>query len=564
LVILAFLLFFKILTLFQCRNNVEYTVLFNHSAGNNSSMNAIELSVFVSRIESICEEMGAVLRRSAFSPNIKDRLDYSCAVFDGEGELCAQAAHIPVHLGSMAFAMADIVRTQSWKRGDMLVLNNPYLGGTHLPDVTMIAPVFVSSVNQSPANKNEKQPVAFVVNRAHHADIGADTPGSMPLSRSLLEEGLIISPTHIMHNNRVDDNALQKITSNMSCPNSAKGDFLAQISANQTGVARLNGLIKQLSEAYFSSALNQLNHYGERIARSALAQIPDGCYSFHDYLDDDGAGQKNIKISVTLNVEAHRIKVDFSGTDAQVTGNINCPLSVAAAAVYYVFRCLMPSRTPACAGTFRMIEIFAPQACLLNAQYPAAVAAGNVETSTRIVDVVLGALAQAGAFNIPAASYGSMNNIAMGSRENNHHWDYYETIGGGLGASQLYPGLNGVQAHMTNTLNTPIESLEHHYPLIISRYCLRDASGGEGENKGGMGLIREFEFLQATQITLLTERRSFAPWGLEGGGDGQRGENRLDGELLSGKAFFTAQAGQKLTIKTPGGGGWGAEKQGLT
>ena len=537
-------------------------------------MNAIELSVFVSRIESICEEMGAVLRRSAFSPNIKDRLDYSCAVFDGEGALCAQAAHIPVHLGSMAYAMADIVTTQTWNHGDMLVLNNPYLGGTHLPDVTMIAPVFSArcSSAKSPDNEsnNREQPIAFVVNRAHHADIGADAPGSMPLSKSLLEEGLIISPTYIMHNDLLEDKTLQEITLNMSRPDSAKGDFLAQISANQTGVARLNELLSQLGKMHFASALKHLNDYGERVARSALAQIPNGTYSFHDYLDDDGAGQKNIKISVTLHIEKQRIKVDFSGTDSQVGGNINCPLSVAAAAVYYVFRCLMPAQTPACAGTFRMIEIYASQGCLLNAQYPAAVAAGNVETSTRIVDVVLGALAQIQASSdhdcdsdsdikskIPAASYGTMNNIAMGSRENNNHWDYYETIGGGLGANQFFPGLNGVQAHMTNTLNTPIESLEHHYPLRISRYCLRDASGGSGKNRGGMGLIREVEFLQPTQITLLTERRSYSPWGLAGGGNGQVGENRLDGKLLPGKIFFTAQAGQKLTIKTPGGGGWG-------
>ncbi|MCW8930285.1 MAG: hydantoinase B/oxoprolinase family protein [Gammaproteobacteria bacterium] len=539
-------------------------------------MNAIELSVFVSRIESICEEMGATLRRSAFSPNIKDRLDYSCAVFDGEGALCAQAAHIPVHLGSMAYAMADIVKTQSWQQGDMLVLNNPYLGGTHLPDVTMIAPVFASieAHNQvSCDTTKEEQPIAFVVNRAHHADIGADSPGSMPLSTSLLEEGLIISPTYIMHNDIVDDKVLQEITSNMSHPDSAKGDFLAQISANQTGVSRLNELIVQLDSAHFSSSLEQLNHYGERVARSALAKIPHGSYSFYDYLDDDGAGNRDIKISVTLHIDEEQIQVDFSGTDAAVAGNINCPLSVAAAAVFYVFRCLMPAQTPACAGTFRMIDIYAPQGCLLNAQYPAAVAAGNVETSTRIVDVVLGALAQTKSDSsdsndiehnflsqIPSASYGTMNNIAMGSRENNNHWDYYETIGGGLGASQFYSGLNGVQAHMTNTLNTPIESLEHHYPLRIRRYCLRDHSGGQGKHNGGMGLIREVEFLRPTQITLLTERRSHAPWGLAGGEDAMMGENELDGEILPGKTFFTAQAGQKLTIKTPGGGGWGKLK----
>jgi len=517
-------------------------------------MNAIELSVFVSRIESICEEMGAVLRRSAFSPNIKDRLDYSCAVFDREGALCAQAAHIPVHLGSMAYAMADIVKTQSWHRGDMLVLNNPYLGGTHLPDVTMIAPVFAAD-----SEIDNERPVAFVVNRAHHADIGADTPGSMPLSTSLLEEGVIISPTYIMHDSQVDEEILQQITANMSKPDSAKGDFLAQISANKTGVIRLSELISQLNSKHFISALTHLNDYGERVARASLKKIPNGIYQFHDFLDDDGAGATDIKIAVTLSIEDELIKLDFTGTDAQVKGNINCPLSVAAAAVYYVFRCLMPSQTPACAGTFNMIQVMAPEGCLLNAQYPAAVAAGNVETSTRVVDVVLGALAQAESDIIPAASYGSMNNIAMGSRKNNNHWDYYETIGGGLGASQAYSGISGVQAHMTNTLNTPIESLEYHYPLQITRYCLRQSSGGEGMHRGGQGLIREVEFLQEAQITLLTERRLHAPWGLSGGENGQCGENRLDDKPLPGKAFFTAQAGQKLTIKTPGGGGWGTK-----
>ncbi|MCU7837569.1 MAG: hydantoinase B/oxoprolinase family protein [gamma proteobacterium symbiont of Taylorina sp.] len=522
-------------------------------------MNAIELSVFVSRIESICEEMGAVLRRSAFSPNIKDRLDYSCAVFDAAGKLCAQAAHIPVHLGSMAYAMADIVKTQSWSQGDMLVLNNPFLGGTHLPDVTMIAPVFAQSSN----------PIAFVVNRAHHADIGADTPGSMPLSQSLHEEGVIISPTYIMRDHQIEQTLLQQITEPMSHPDSAQGDFLAQISANQTGVKRLQELISQLQSESFIAALIELNHYGERLAKASLSQISNGVYQFCDYLDDDGAGTKNIKIAVTLSVSdglnktAHKIiQVDFSGTSAQVKGNVNCPLSVAAAAVFYVFRCLMPTQTPACDGTFKMIQITAPSGSLLNAEYPAAVAAGNVETSTRVVDVVLGALAQAIDDKIPAASYGTMNNIAMGGRDAGNYWDYYETIGGGLGAGPTVDGLNGVQAHMTNTLNTPIESLEYHYPLRITRYSLRESSGGQGKYRGGDGLIREIEFLQPAQITLLTDRRLLSPWGLRGGSHGKAGENRLDGELLAGKVFFTAQPGQKLSIYTPGGGGWGNNQQG--
>jgi N-methylhydantoinase B len=519
-------------------------------------LNAIELSVFVSRIESICEEMGAVLRRSAFSPNIKDRLDYSCAVFDHRGELCAQAAHIPVHLGSMAYAMSDIVNTQSWSPGDMLVLNNPYLGGTHLPDVTIIAPVFS-------AQAGKQVLTAFVVNRAHHADIGADTPGSMPLSKHLDEEGLVISPTHILRQGELVETVLQSIIINMSQPDSSRGDFLAQISANQTGVSRLIELIEQMQASQFKAALQHLNDYGERVAKKYLGQIPQGVYTFSDYLDDDGAGQESIRIALTMTINDTGINMDFSGTAEQVSGNINCPLSVAAAAVFYVFRCLMPPQTPACAGTFRAISISAPRGCLLNANYPAAVAAGNVETSTRVVDVVLGALAQIPNMDaellsvIPAASYGSMNNIAMGSHEGEHHWNYYETIGGGLGASAVNDGEQGVQAHMTNTLNTPIESLEHHYPLRVSRYEIRAGSGGSGQHNGGNGLVRELEFLQAAQITLLTERRLLAPWGLAGGSPGAKGINLLDDAVVPGKVFFTAQRGQRLTIKTPGGGGWG-------
>ncbi len=515
-------------------------------------LNAIELSVFVSRIESICEEMGAVLRRSAFSPNIKDRLDFSCAVFDAQGMLCAQAAHIPVHLGSMAYAMSDIVTTQLWRPGDMVVLNNPFMGGTHLPDVTMIAPLFASGQHHSP--------VAFVVNRAHHADIGADCPGSMPLSTTLQQEGLIISPEHIVQSGQIKSSLLSAITANMSHPDSAQGDFMAQISANQTGITRLQTLLEQMGAEAFTAALEQLNDYGERVARASLRDIPDGCYTYSDYMDDDGAGRRDIKIHLSLHIHGDEIAADFSGTDEQVRGNINCPLSVAAAAVYYVFRCLMPSHTPACAGTFRTISVNAPSGCLINASYPAAVAAGNVETSMRIVDVVLGALSQAIAEKIPAASYGSMNNVAMGSRENGKHWDYYETIGGGLGASKQHDGLSARQAHMTNTLNTPIESLEYHYPLRITEYSLRTGSGGAGRHRGGDGIIREMELLQDAQITLLTERRSHSPWGVLGGKNAKSGENYLDGQLLPSKVSFKAAAGQRLCIKTPGGGGWGVDE----
>jgi N-methylhydantoinase B len=315
-------------------------------------------------------------------------------------------------------------------------------------------------------------------------------------------------------------------------------------------------LINTMGTEHYQASLTALNDYAERLARSALQKIPHGEYEFSDVMDDDGQGHNNIRIHVKLTVSNKNITVDFSGTDEQVAGNINCPLSVAAAAVYYVFRCLMPDQTPACAGSFRSIHIHAPKGCLLNAERPAAVAAGNVETSTRVVDVVCGALAQALPDEIPAASHGSMNNIAMGSREG-MTWDYYETIGGGMGAGPHGGGLSAVQTHMTNTLNTPIESLEMHYPLRISRYEIRSGSGGDGKYTGGEGLVREFEFLSPAQVTLLTERRQHTPWGLKGGADAAAGENLHNSEPINSKVELHMSAGDHLTVKTPGGGGWG-------
>jgi len=514
------------------------------------AMNAIELSLFASRIEAVCEEMGAVLQRTAFSPNIKDRLDYSCAVFDVAGELCAQAAHIPVHLGSMAYAMRDIVADLAWSPGDMVILNDPYLGGTHLPDVTVIAPLFVM-------NGADDVLVGFVANRAHHADIGADTPGSMPISRCLTDEGMIIPPTFLLRGGELDKRQLVAITNATSNPEQSYGDFAAQISANRTGLARLGTLLESTGVARYQQALDQLNAYAERLASNSLAAIPDGEYAFRDVMDDDGLGNTDIPIAVNIRVQGHHIHVDFSGTATQTAGNINCPLSVAAAGVYYVFRCLMPEHTPACAGSFRSITLSAPEGSLLNARRPAAVAAGNVETSTRVVDVIMGALAQAIPEQMAAASHGSMNNLAMGSTVAGKTWDYYETMGGGMGAGRDGGGFSAVQTHMTNTLNTPVEVLEQQYPLRIRRYGIRRGSGGEGLNPGGDGLVREFEFLEDAQVSLLTERRLFAPWGLEGGGKGCAGRNSLNGKTLPPKCHRHVMAGDVLTIETPGGGGWG-------
>ena len=508
-------------------------------------LDPVKLGLFVSRLESVCEEMGAVLQRAAFSPNIKDRLDFSCAIFDARGELCAQAAHIPVHLGSMAYAMADIVSACEWHSGDMIVVNDPFLGGTHLPDVTVIAPFF----------DERGELLAFVVNRAHHADIGASTPGSMPLSKTLAEEGVVIPPTLL-----VRAGVLDKALLDSWFGDGQHGDFIAQVSANRSGLLRLAEVVSALPVA-FDAAVEQLQHYAEGIARRRLADLPKGAYRFTDYMDDDGFGNSHLPIVVSIELANDGVAVDFSGTSAQVAGNINCPLSVAAAAVYYVFRCLMPNEVPVCMGLFRPISLSAPLGCLLNAQRPAAVAAGNVETSMRITDAVLGALAQAVPELIPAASQGSMNNVAMGGDVNSHGdrkvWNYYETIAGGMGAHADGHGLSAVQSHMTNTLNTPVESLEMHYPLRIRRYALRNSSGGTGQFAGGDGVVREFEFLAPTQFTLLTERRNLAPWGLAGGTDAAAGRNFLNGQLLPAKVSQSAQAGDVLTIETPGGGGWG-------
>jgi N-methylhydantoinase B len=516
-------------------------------------MSPIELSLFASRIEAVCEEMGAVLQRTAFSPNIKDRLDFSCAVFDVKGDLCAQAAHIPVHMGSMAYAMRNIVSQLDWCVGDMVIMNDPFLGGTHLPDVTLIAPLFV-----------ENSLVAFIANRAHHADIGSDTPGSMPISTSLHEEGIIIPPTILLRENKVVDEVMASFLSKTSDPVQSHGDFTAQISANRTGINRLALLVKELGIDIFNDGVTKLNDYAQRLAMSALEGIPNGSYQFADVMDSDGMGNENIPITVTIQVNENHIEVDFTGTAKQVAGNINCPLSVAAAAVYYVFSCLMPAYTPICQGRFRNIKIVAPSASLVNANRPAAVAAGNVETSTRIVDVVMGALAKAIPEAIPAASHGSMNNIAMGARQGEQDakrsWDYYETIGGGMGAGPKFDGTHAVQTHMTNTRNTPVEVLETLYPVRVRHYAVRAGSGGLGLHRGGDGIVREFEFLEPATVTVLSERRSNCPWGLNGGEGADPGVNKLNGTTVADKETLQVKKGDRLTIATAGGGGWGLKQ----
>jgi N-methylhydantoinase B len=511
------------------------------------TMDAVELNIFASRLEAVCDEMGAVLRNAAFSPNIRDRLDFSCAVFGPGGDLAAQAAHIPVHLGSMAYAMRDVVDGVDWAPGDALILNDPFLGGTHLPDVTLVSPVHAA----------DGRLAAFVVNRAHHADIGCESPGSMPVSSRLDEEGLVIPPTRLMRGDRLEDGVLARLCAATRNPAETSGDIAAQLGANRVGGSRLRELIRDAGRAAFLDGLRAVDDYAERLALDALRVLPDGEYQFEDVLDDDGLGTVDIPIRLTLRVRGGRVHADFAGTSPQVPGNVNCPLSVAAASVYYAFRCLMPPHTPACAGAFRPVSLSAPAGSLLNARRPAAVAAGNVETSSRVVDVLLGALAKAVPHLVPAASQGTMNNVAMGA-SGEGGWDYYETIGGGMGAGPSGDGRSGVQTHMTNTLNTPIEVLESRFPLRVRRYALRRGSGGAGRRRGGDGLARELEFLAPARVSLLTERRRHSPWGLAGGAAGQAGANRLNGEPLPAKCQRDVAAGDRLLIETPGGGGWGA------
>lgn len=521
----------------------------------------IELALFASRTQAVCDEMGVVLRRSAFSPNIKDRLDFSCALFDARGELFAQAAHIPVHLGSMAYAMASVVARIDWREGDVVMFNDPFLGGTHLPDVTVVAPVWLDG-----------RLLAFAATRAHHADIGADAPGSMPLSTRLEEEGVVIPPMPLLRDGRVPE-AAAEVLARLAGRRPAGGadalaqwqslpalaDFAAQVSSATLGARSVAALaLARGGAAAFGAAVQALDGWAERVARNALSRIPSGRWCAEDLLDDDGQGSTDLRIAVAVQVSCDgSVDVDFAGTAAQMRGNLNCPLSVTAAAVLYVFRCLLPADAPASAGAFRPVRIRAPQGCLLDARRPAAVSAGNVETSMRIVDVLLRALAPALPERIGAAAQGTMNNVAMGAR-GAHRWDYYETLAGGHGAHAGGAGLTARHAHMTNTLNTPIESLEAHYPLRVERYAVRRGSGGAGRHPGGDGVVRSYRFLEDAEVTLLGERRRRGPWGLAGGADGAPGEDLLNGTRVPGKQRMRVRAGDLLEIRTPGGGGWGA------
>jgi N-methylhydantoinase B len=509
------------------------------------SVQPIQLSLFSNKINSLCEEMGALLQRAAFSPNIRDRLDFSCALFDEQGKLCAQAAHIPVHLGSMAYAMQAIVDRFVWQEGDVVIFNDPYLGGTHLPDVTLVMPVFI-----------EEHCIGFVANRAHHADIGADEPGSMPLSSHIEQEGVLLSPQYLGHDGMIDNALFTQMFAKVEQQESLYADISAQLGANLHGIKRLQHVVTHLGLEKYHRLVTALFAYSRELAEAQINELADGTYTYTDYMDDDGLGNTDIPIKVKIDIKNNQVTVDFEGTSAQVQGNINCPKAVTAAAVYYVFRCLMSDDIPACAGAWQPITIHTPGASLLDCAYPGAVAAGNVETSSRIVDVLFAALAPA-CDRIPACSQGSMNNIAMGANDQ-PSWSYYETMGGGAGANQFFAGMSALQTHMTNTKNTPIEVLEMNYPLRISQYAIRKNSGGVGKQRGGDGLIREFEFLKSARVTILSERRRHAPAGLQGGASGKPGKNFLNDREIAAKTAFAVQAGDRVRIETPGGGGYGA------
>jgi len=517
-------------------------------------MNAIETSIFNNLFASLCEEMGASLARSAFSPNIKDRRDYSCALFDSDGWLVGQACHIPVHLGAMAYAVRSVVEETVLCEGDVLILNDPFRGGTHLPDVTVIEAVFY-----------EGQRVGYVANRAHHADIGGTAPGSMPLARHIDEEGLLLEPTLLVRSSRICSDVIARLREAVRTPDEREGDLRAQLAALTTGKRRLSSLVERYGPAAIREAASTLQDVAERYMRSALDEISDGCYRFCDRLDGDGLddGERGLPVNVSLTIQGDVALIDFEGTAGPCATNLNAPLPVTVSSVLYVFRCLLDIDCPSNSGLLRPLEVSVPKGCLLDAQYPSAVAAGNVETSQRIVDAMLGALAQALPERVPAASCGSMNNVAIGGIDGDGRpFAYYETIAGGAGAHPSCNGRSAIHTHMTNTLNTPIESLEHHYPLKMVRYALRRGSGGPGKHQGGDGVVRELETTVDATVSLLTERRLRAPYGLAGGGSGQMGKNvivAVDGRQrdLGDKGVFSLAPGERLRIETPGGGGWG-------
>ncbi|MBS1810910.1 MAG: hydantoinase B/oxoprolinase family protein [Acidobacteria bacterium] len=518
-------------------------------------MDSITLEIFKSLYTSVAEEMGASLRRTAFSPNIKERRDYSCAVFNRHGKIIAQGDHMPVHLGSMPMSVAAAIEHCQLEPGDVIILNDPYAGGTHLPDVTLVAPVY---------DESARHLWFYVANRAHHADIGGATPGSMGKANEIYQEGLRIPPIHLVNCGVLNKEIFQLLLANVRVNEERKGDLTAQLGALRVGAERLKEIEARYGFKQCDQYAQELIEYTARMMRRTLQDLPDGEYAAEDYLDDDGESETPVRIAVRINISGARATIDFTGSDPQVRGPINAVEAITVSAVYYVFRCLIPSDVPASAGVLSPLEIITPKGTIINALPPAPVAGGNVETSQRIVDVLLKALAQAAPALIPAASQGTMNNLTIGGwdHERNREFAYYETVAGGMGARPGADGLSAIHTHMTNSLNTPVEALEYAYPLRVWQYSIRRDSGGDGQHCGGDGVIREIELLSGAQVSLLSDRRRFAPYGLAGGLPGQCGETEFvsptnQSERLPGKFSRMMSAKDRIIIKTPGGGGFG-------
>jgi N-methylhydantoinase B len=498
-------------------------------------LDPVSLQVLVGALRAACDEMGAVLIRSAHSANIKERHDCSTALFDGAGELVMQAEHIPVHLGSMPDAVAAVL-DEDHRPGDVWILNDPYRGGTHLPDITLISPIFVPTAL-----------LGFAASRAHHADIGGPTPGGMPAdSRRLEDEGVVIPPM------RATDEVLDQLAHEMRSPSQRLADLRAMRAANVTGGRRLLELVERNGIDTLLAGMAEILDYAERRTRAKLSELPDGTYEAEEVLEDDARGdERDITLRVAARIEGDRLILDFTGTDDQVDGNLNCPLSVTKSAAFFSVRVMTDPEAPPSAGAFRPIEVIAPEGCLLNARPPAAVVAGNVETSSRVADLVLAALG--GATAVPAQGQGTMNNFTFAGEG----FTYYETLGGGQGACPDADGPDAIHVAMSNTLNTPTEALETEFPVRVREHSVRRGTGGEGEHRGGDGLIRELEALAPLSFTLITERRAHAPRGREGGADGAPGRNLLNGDELPSKAAGRLEPGDRLRLETPGGGGYG-------
>jgi N-methylhydantoinase B len=545
----------------------------------------IELEIFKNLYHSIAEEMGAALRRTAFSPNIKERRDYSCAVFDCAGEVIAMGDHMPVHLGSMPMSVRAAIHAGAMEPGDVVMLNDPFRGGTHLPDITLVAPVHVEKRGsrrklRGRVARTHTGPDFYVASRAHHADVGGAYAGSMGLCREIYQEGVRIPPVKLMRRGVRNTDVLAMLLNNVRTPEEREGDLGAQIAACHTGAERLRELCSRYGLERARRGANDLLDYSEELMRAFLQRVPAGDYCAEDFLDGDGISDRPVKIAVKVKVSSeHGVTVDFTGSDPQVEGSVNAVAAITYSACFYVFRCLLADDVPAAAGLMRPIQVIAPEGTIVNARPPAAVAGGNVETSQRIVDVLLRALSQAIPDRIPAAASGTMNNLTIGGMRpgandpgsnnpgsNNPRagepFAYYETIAGGMGARPGKSGVSGVHTHMTNSLNTPAEALEYAYPLRVRRYSLRTGSGGEGEFRGGDGIIREIEVLTDCEVTLLADRRTRGPWGLSGGADGAPGKTfitRRDGAVEPMPAKFSTRLrkGERIAIETPGGGGWG-------